>query len=75
MTRHVNPTTPFRPAGPATEGAHVYMLRIWGGLPPRPGFRALVRPVGDERWLGFTSAEDLVAFLVRHDTFSKEDKP
>lgn len=60
--------------GPTSGEASVYMLRIWVGTPPRPGFRALVRAIGSEQWLGFASAEALVDFLVRQDTPSSEDK-
>jgi hypothetical protein len=50
------------------------MLRIWIGMPPRPGFQALLRSVESEHWLDFHKAEDLVAYLVRHNQLSSEDQ-
>ncbi len=54
--------------------SRVYMLRILVGMPPRPGFQALVRPVESEHWLDFNRAEDLVAYLMRHNQLSSEEQ-
>lgn len=65
--RHL-PTPPAAPPAerpPALRGGRVYMLRIWPGTPPRTGFRALVRPVEAELWLGFSDPAELLAYLTR----------
>jgi hypothetical protein len=60
---------------PGAKGGRVYMLRIWTATPLRQGFRALVRPVESEQWLGFTDAAELLAYLQRSEPPSNKDEP
>ncbi len=63
------PTPPLSPDDP------VYILRVVRVASARRGFRILVRPVGSERWLGFTDPHELMAFLLREAPNDKDEAP
>lgn len=66
---------PAPTASHAARGGRVYMLRIWTAHEPRQGFRALVRPVESEQWLGFTDPGELLTYLQRAGAPSTKDEP
>jgi hypothetical protein len=68
-------TAPPQPPRPVAAGGRVYVLHIWAAVPPRLRFKALVRPIESEQWLGFTSSAELVAYLERRDELKSKDEP